>query len=189
MKVLNLYAGIGGNRELWEDCQVTAVEIDLEIANLYKVRFPQDEVVVGDAHQYLLEHFKEFDFIWSSPPCPTHSRTNFFLKGKGIMRYPDMRLYQEIIFLQTHCKAKWLVENVIGYYDPLIKPQQAGRHYLWANFNIAAIKLPKDEIGRMNGLGKQKANKIPIAKRNAVNPELGLHVMRCAFKIRQEVLA
>ena len=28
MKVLNLYCGIGGNRKLWEDVEVTAVELD-----------------------------------------------------------------------------------------------------------------------------------------------------------------
>jgi len=32
MKVLNLYAGIGGNRKLWPDeCEVTAVENNEEI--------------------------------------------------------------------------------------------------------------------------------------------------------------
>ena len=28
MKCLNLYCGIGGNRELWTDCEVTSVEYD-----------------------------------------------------------------------------------------------------------------------------------------------------------------
>ena len=32
MKILNLYAGIGGNRKLWKDVQVTAVELNSEIA-------------------------------------------------------------------------------------------------------------------------------------------------------------
>ena len=32
MKVLNLYAGIGGNRKLWTNCEVTAVELDQKIA-------------------------------------------------------------------------------------------------------------------------------------------------------------
>ncbi len=74
MRVLNLYAGIGGNRKLWEDVEVTAVEINEKIAAIYQDFFPDDKVVVGDAHAYLLEHFGEFDFIWSSPPCPTHSQ-------------------------------------------------------------------------------------------------------------------
>lgn len=74
MKVLNLYACLGGNRLLWKDCEVTAVELDPELARLYQERFPDDKVIVTDAHQYLLDHYKEFDFIWSSPPCPTHSK-------------------------------------------------------------------------------------------------------------------
>ncbi len=68
MKVLNLYAGIGGNRKFWTDCEVTAIEFREDIAKVYKEYFPNDTVVVADAHKYLLDHYKEFDFIWSSPP-------------------------------------------------------------------------------------------------------------------------
>ncbi len=84
-KILNLYACLGGNRYKWDEVakeanieiEVTAVEWDEELAILYQERFPNDKVVVADAHQYLLDHYKEFDFIWSSPPCPTHSRIRF----------------------------------------------------------------------------------------------------------------
>ena len=142
MKILNLYCGIGGNRKLWgEEHQITAVENNPQIAEVYKKLFPEDEVIVGDAHQYLLEHFKEFDFIWSSPPCQSHSKTNFFLSGQGIYRYPDMRLYQEILFLKHWFKGKWVVENVIPYYKPLIEPQRIGRHSFWSNFLIDQIKI------------------------------------------------
>ena len=81
MKILNLYACLGGNRYKWDevtDVEVTAVEWDEELARLYQERFPKDEVIVADAHQYLLDHYKEFDFIWSSPPCPSHSRARFW---------------------------------------------------------------------------------------------------------------
>lgn len=74
MKILNLYAGIGGNRKMWGDNhEIVAVEYDETIAKIYKDHFPNDEVIVADAHQFLLDHYKEFDFIWSSPPCQTHS--------------------------------------------------------------------------------------------------------------------
>jgi hypothetical protein len=46
MRILNLYAGIGGNRALW-----------------------------GDEHQYLIDHYKEYDFIWSSPMLTPVSMT------------------------------------------------------------------------------------------------------------------
>ena len=124
MKILNLYAGIGGNRKLWGDeHEVIAVEIDQKIAKIYQDFFPNDKMVIGDAHEYLLEHFKEFDFIWSSPPCPTHSK--FMISKKTLpnwkMPYPDMNLYQEIIFLDKWFKGKYVVENVVSYYKPLIK--------------------------------------------------------------------
>ena len=211
IKILNLYAGIGGNRKLWRgDIKITAVENNPEIAAIYKNFFPQDNVIVADAHQYLLEHYKEFDFIWSSPPCPTHSGTNNFLNPQGIIRYPDMSLYQEIIFLSHFFKGKYVVENVISYYDPLIKPYISDRHYFWANFNI----LQKDfeiGIGTFNRnasiiaqkkisdvLSTDKRYGFDISKtdlkdkrkilRNCVNPRLGLHIFNMAYKEKQEVL-
>ena len=139
MRILNLYACLGGNRYKWDevaDVEVTAVEWDEELARLYQERFPNDKVIVADAHQYLLDHYKEFDFIWSSPPCPTHSVTNHFLNAQGVIRYPDMSLYQEIIFLQHFYKGKYCVENVKPYYEPLIQAKIRGRHYYWTNFNL-----------------------------------------------------
>lgn len=145
MKILNLYAGIGGNRKLWGDeHEITAVEYKPEIAKIYSDFFPNDTMVVGDAHQYLLDHFKEFDFIWSSPPCPTHSKANRFLHPQGLIRYPDMSLYQEIIFLKEWFKGKWVVENVVSYYEPFYAPVKIDRHYFWANFPITPFNVSRD---------------------------------------------
>ena len=204
MKILNLYAGIGGNRKLWGDeHEITAVELDPAIAKIYQDFFPKDKVIVADAHQYLLEHFKEYDFIWSSPPCQTHSKTNFFLKGQGIFRYPDMKLYQEIIFLQYFFKGKYVIENVNGYYKPLIEPQKIGRHYFWANFAIPNINIDYVQIGTMNRKASKDTQRKAIIReaqipelidlhglkdfklknkrqvlRNCVYPELGLHILK-----------
>ena len=60
VRVLNLYSGIGGNRKLWTNAEITAVEFREDIADVYKHYFPNDTVIVGDAHQYLLDHYKEF---------------------------------------------------------------------------------------------------------------------------------
>lgn len=119
MKVLNLYAGIGGNRKLWEDVEVTAVEYNEEIAAIYKDYFPNDNVIVTDAHEYLLQHYKEFDFIWSSPPCPTHSRARYWGSKGGTceVKYPDWKLWQEILFLKHYCECPYVVENVIPFYE------------------------------------------------------------------------
>jgi DNA (cytosine-5)-methyltransferase 1 len=159
MKVLNLYACLGGNRYKWnevkEDIEVTAVEFDPELAKLYKKRFPNDIVVVADAHQYLLDNYQEFDFIWSSPPCPTHSVTNHFLNALGHKRYPDMNLYQQIIFLDTFFEGKFCIENVKPYYTPLIPAKQRDRHLYWTNFNLPNI-LSNRKAPNMNMNTKSK---------------------------------
>ena len=142
MKILNLYACLGGNRYLWgDDHDITAVEWDEELAKLYQERFPNDKVIVADAHQYLLDHYKEFDFIWSSPPCPSHSRINIsqYTRESWKPRYPDMALYQEVIFLDNFYKGKYVVENVIPYYEPLIQGQKRDRHIYWTNFLLPNI--------------------------------------------------
>ena len=196
IKVLNLYAGIGGNRKLWTNVDVTAVEIDPKIAEIYQDFFPDDKVIVGDAHQYLLDHYKEFDFIWASPPCPTHSRLNFPMIAKGINRYIDMKLWQEIIFLKWNFKGVWVVENVITYYEPLIKPKLIGRHYYWSNFIIPKIKEHiNDDIAIAKTSVLEKHHNIDLSKynfkdkrlllRNAVNPQHGLHIFNMAFKEKQ----
>jgi DNA (cytosine-5)-methyltransferase 1 len=143
MKILNLYACLGGNRYKWnevkDDIEVTAVELDPELARLYQDRFPNDNVIVADAHEYLLEHYKEFDFIWSSPPCPTHSRIQLSQYTTRDMKYPDMKLYEEIIFLDNFFKGKYCIENVIPFYEPLIQAKKRHRHLFWTNFNLPNI--------------------------------------------------
>ena len=141
VRVLNLYACLGGNRYKWDEVaniEVTAVEYDDEIAKAYQERFPNDKVIVTDAHQYLLDHYKEFDFIWSSPPCPSHSKIRITQKNRETFTplYPDMKLYEEIIFLNNHFEGKYCVENVTPYYEPLIPAKKIGRHLYWTNFNL-----------------------------------------------------
>ncbi|MFQ5786489.1 MAG: DNA cytosine methyltransferase [Thermodesulfobacteriota bacterium] len=184
MRVLNLYAGIGGNRKLWEDVEVTAVENNPEIAKIYKDFFPDDEVIVADAHQYLLDNFKEFDFIWSSPPCPTHSVCSHFLKGQGIIRYPDMNLYQEIILLKHFFNGKYCVENVISYYKPLIHPQEVGRHYFWANFYISHIDIEYD-IGTMNRNASKDSQRKAIIRETQIPELIDLHGLK-DFKLKNK---
>jgi DNA (cytosine-5)-methyltransferase 1 len=163
MKILNLYACLGGNRYKWDEVadnlEITAVEYDPELARLYQERFPNDTVIVADAHQYLLDHYKEFDFIWASPPCPTHSRSNNFLNAQGVERYPDMKLYQEIIFLDNFFKGQYCIENVIPYYKPLISAQKRGRHLYWTNFKLPN-QLSKRSAPSMRARGENREDKI-----------------------------
>jgi DNA (cytosine-5)-methyltransferase 1 len=198
-KVLNLYACLGGNRLLWYDCEVTAVELDIELAKLYQERFPNDKVIIADAHQYLLDHYKEFDFIWSSPPCPSHSKVRFTQKNKNfyIPVYPSMILYEEIIFLQNHFNGKYCVENVIPYYDLLIQGKKRGRHIYWTNFNLPndlqerklSIMGSKNEVKKWCEFHKYNFYKykgiqrIDKIARNLVDYEAGLTIYEIARNI------
>lgn len=193
MRILNLYSGLGGNRKNWGNAHnITAIENNKRIAKIYHDFFPNDVIIIADAHQYLLEHYKEFDFIWSSPPCPSHSRTRYMQKKKV---YPDLKLYQEIIFLKQWFRGKWIVENVIPYYNPLIPPSfTLHRHLLWTNFFISDIKqkslktckLKKEReflqikfgfnLDKYSGIDKR------LLLRNCVVPELGKHILDSGLK-------
>ena len=198
MKILNLFAGIGGNRKLWDEVnpsiEVTAVEFDENIAEAYKDRYPNDIIVIGDAKQYLLDNYKNFDFIWISPPCQSHTRliTSVYLDDSHIPKYPDMTLYQIISFLELYGKnIKWVVENVIPYYKPLIKPTvEIDRHLYWSNFNISKIEIEKKYIidkVTISTLKDFDLKKYPNIKnkrqviRNQVDYEVGLHILNCAL--------
>ena len=208
MKILNLYACLGGNRYKWNEVakeagieiEVTAIEWDEELAKLYQERFPNDTVIVADANKYLLDHYQEYDFIWSSPPCPTHSRARYWgfgANGKN-PTYPDMKLYQEIIFLQHHCKGKYVVENVIPYYEPMFNPIKRDRHLYWANFKLPnklsdrhfeGMSQAKNEVDKLCKFhdydfrkykGKQVLNKIA---RNLVDYEAGRTILETVLGI------
>jgi DNA (cytosine-5)-methyltransferase 1 len=213
-KILNSYACLGGNRFKWDEVakelgieiEVTAIELDPEAAKLYQERFPNDIVIVTDAHQYLLDHYKEFDFIWSSPPCPTHSRFNLSMKTVQKMRFPDMKLYQEIIFLNAFFDGKYCVENVIPYYEPLIVANKRGRHLYWTNFNLPnslnerknpqlSRGLSKDIVQSLSKYhnydfykykGKQDVRKMA---RNLVDYEAGKTILETALGIiRKQII-
>ena len=202
-KVLNLYAGIGGNRKLWEDVEVTAVEWDEEKAEVYRDHFPDDEVIVTDAHEYLKENYTDYDFIWASPPCPTHSKMRKLFHGSDNPVYPDMKLYQEILFLKHTFEGDWVVENVNPYYEPLIDAHHVGRHLFWSNFHISDIDVETDNIRRQHwgdnqdpdgkygfdvtGYGFTPREKRKVLN-NCVRPELGKHVFESATTKRQSKL-
>jgi DNA (cytosine-5)-methyltransferase 1 len=205
MKILNLYACLGGNRAKWDEVaneaeinmHVTAVELDPEAARLYQERFANDTVIIADAHQYLLDHYKEFDFIWSSPPCPSHSRARFARRETTSAEYPDLKLYEEILFLENWFGGKYVVENVIPYYEPLIPAQKRGRHLYWTNFKLpqnlnerkSSIMEGKDEVTQWCEFhdydfrkykGEQRLDKMA---RNLVDYEAGKTIFETALGI------
>lgn len=198
-KVLNLYAGIGGNRKLW-NANVTAVERQEDIAAIYQAQHPNDTVIIGDAHEFLTANYDGFDFIWSSPPCQSHSKMDR-ANSRNKPRYADLRLYEEIIFLQTYHKGKWVVENVKPYYEPLITPTvKIGRHLFWSNFQFTARDIPRP-AGFIASNGQATANDLKAwlgltyegniyyannhcpaqVLRNCVHPMIGAQIFQAAM--------
>jgi len=196
MEYLNLYACLGGNIRLIPDgVKVTAVEYNQKIADVYSELYPTHTVIVADAHEYLLKNYKSYDFIWSSPPCQKHSKMNKFTRH-DMVRYMDGKLYEEIIFLKTYFGGKWVVENVVPYYEPMCNPTKIGRHLFWSNFDIPYFdppKQPKNFINEATVSGSQmmkdwlgiqyegniyyEGNHCPAqVLRNCVHPEIGLHI-------------
>lgn len=202
MRYLNLFAGVGGNIALLpKGIEVTAVESDHKLAAVYQKLNPAHKVIIGDAYQYLKENYEQFDFVWGSPPCQKHSKMMKATRHK-VADYPDFKLYELIVFLGIFFKGKWVVENVVPYYEPLIKPtKKIGRHLFWSNFDIEAeeVKQPKGFITKANLQGKKemmewlgihfdeviyyKNNHCPVQiLRNCVHPKLGLEVFNCSQK-------
>ena len=114
-------------------------------------------------------------------------------------RYPDLKLYEEILFLQHNFRGLWVVENVVPYYKPLIDGFKIGRHYFWASFKLVDFQVPefKNMMNRQNLAAKEalmdwigirydkniyyEGNHCPTqVLRNCVHPELGLHVLNCS---------
>lgn len=201
IKVLDLYAGIGGNRKNWTDVEVTAIELNTYIAEVYMEFFPEDLVYICDAHEYLLNHYKEYDFIWSSIPCKSHSELKRMgiIKGTSKPEYPDLKLYEEIIFLKEFSICPWVVENVKPYYDYLIEPNyRFGRHSIWCNFEIENF-IPRQEKRITKTRIKQGRYGFNLTKfhipskegklkrqvlRNLLDPELGEHILN---NVKEEI--
>ena len=199
VNVLNLYGGVGGNRKFWNNCTVTAIESNEKIAAVYQRLYPNDTVIIGDAHEYLRVHYAEFDFIWSSPPCQTHSRMVKATRHKN-RKFPNMELYEEIIFLDHFFKGDWVVENVSPFYIPLIEPtNKVGRHIFWSSFDFKAddVKRPANFINMANLAGKAalmewlgiyyeeniyyQGNHCPAqVLRNCVHPKVGKQIFDAA---------
>jgi len=193
MKILNLYAGIGGNRKLWGDeHEITAVENNMQIAQVYMELYPNDKMIIGDAHDFLLHNYMNFDFIWTSPPCQTHSRMRQHLqvgcRGQKA-KFPDMKLYEEIIFLQSNFKGNYVVENVKPYYEPLVKPNfELQRHLYWSDIEVEEIEFKKSKLRSAQIEDLQEYIGIDLsgfrisnkrqALRNCVLPEIGKYIFK-----------
>jgi len=170
---------------------------------------------VDDAIDFVEKHFHEFDFIWASPPCQSHSRINRFNvarryngENKIKVKIPDFRLYALINFLSTYFRGKWVVENTYSDYQPLKEPQQIGRHFIWSSSKIEPFNkkikcfhnvdnhCSMKELCEMYDYPFEYFKKLKIKGvnkkqiiRNCVKPELGLHIFNSAYKSKQKLLS
>ena len=94
-------------------------------------------------------------------------------------------------------KKKYVVENVIPYYEPLIPAKKRGRHLYWTNFNLpndlnerdSSIMEGADEVTKWCKFheydfkkykGKQRTDKMA---RNLVDYEAGKTIFKTALNI------
>ena len=112
-----------------------------------------------------------------------------------------MKLYEEILLLQTFHNGYYCVENVITYYDPLILPIESNSHYYWTNFYFERKKNQTRHIRGSDPKNREldKTFKIDLSKydlkgqfkrkivNNCVHPEDGLHIFNSMLGIRTKL--
>ena len=109
-----------------------------------------------------------------------------------------MKLYEEIIFLEHYFNGKYVVENVIPFYTPLIQGKERNRHLYWTNFNLpnTVSDRKNPDLGRTKNLidalsefhdydfrkykGSQPTNKMA---RNLVDYEAGKTIFETVLGI------
>lgn len=135
VKILNLFAGIGGNRKAWSNHEIISVEINQDLARVYHQFYPEDLIIVDDVYKFLKRNeLNKFDFIWASPPCTTHT----CMTGANKRLVPDVTgIYGLKLYFDSVYQNAYVIENTQPWYQPLIQPSvKLDRHYFWSNFFI-----------------------------------------------------
>lgn len=217
IEVLNAYGGIGAcmhnlDRDKYS---VTHVEINEEIAQANKELHLEDTVIRADAKKYIEENYFGYDYIWASPPCPTHAslRKAGAKNGQYKAKAPDMDLYSIIIFLDEYFNGEWTVENVQPFYDRLDKQEQerqealqtvippaekTSRHLFWSSHEIPETFVGTQNINTSNHREMMKWLGIELERsfdsvekrkvlRNCVHPKIGEAILN-ARKTKQQTL-
>ncbi len=206
IKILDLFCGIGGvakgfQRYLLEQgmsFEYYAVDVDPKVLRAHKKFNPLSNTILRDAYSFTDDELLEFDFIWASPPCETHSRLNFYNWGNPKKyKEPDMRFY-ELIEMLYRLNIPFVVENVEPYYKPPIKPSvKVYRHVLWTNLSIRPFRvdLPnfsdvKDDVKSLtkyHGVPRDVVNTLGTARkarsalRDMVNPIVSYNIAKQIF--------
>jgi DNA (cytosine-5)-methyltransferase 1 len=102
MKILEIFSGIGGAnlgiRRAFPDAEITTIDFQKKY----------NPTICGDALGQPLAFYRQFAFIWGSPPCQHYSPASCS-RGRD---YPD-RL-DETIHLLDLVGVSYCIENVIG---------------------------------------------------------------------------
>jgi len=217
-EVLNAWAGIGGNTHNWnrDKYNVTHIEINEEIAEANRNLHPNDEVIESDAVEYIRRNYRKFDYIWASPPCPSHSSIGKAgaKNNQYLAKMPDMNLYSVIIFLNEYFEGNWTVENVKPFYKRLDKQerekararqtvipaaQESSRHLFWSSHDVPETFISRSNLNQANNtelmdwLGIQLDRSFETVEkrkvlRNCVHPKIGEAILK-SRKVKQQKLS
>jgi len=118
--------------------EYVAVDNDRKVLQVHSLLNPHSKTVLEDAWLISDDRLLQYDFVWASPPCESHSVLCWKRKDKP---KPDMRLWWLIRRLRK-LKVPFIVENVRPYYGTILKPTaKAGRHLLWSNLSLKSVQL------------------------------------------------
>lgn len=105
-RLLDLYCGVGGATRGWQRAGFHVTGVDLEPQPDYC----GDEFHQGDALEYLIRHWRDFDAVHASPPCQASSALT---KGTNQGRqYPQLIPATRLALRMTGLPA--VIENVAG---------------------------------------------------------------------------
>lgn len=152
MRILDLYAGLGGTAKGIQsvlekkgvDYEYFAIEIDPNVCAAHKINNPRSTVICADVKDWL-DKITDFDFVWASPPCQTHSILNFSNKATGKKtNLVDWSLWHVIDHLQRTENVSYVVENVLIWYNEPFKHNfNLDRHYFWTNLSLLSFEYQK----------------------------------------------
>jgi len=217
--ICNAFGGVGANTHNWsrDKHDITHIEYNKEIARCNEQLHPEDTVVVEDAIIHLENNWDQYDYIWASPPCPSHSsiRKAGAKKGQYTAKMPDMDLYSVIVFLDEFFQGEFTVENVKPYYKRLDKQErekirnrqtvippasETSRHLFWSSHEVPEVRLPTQNIHHGNHsdmtewLGIPELNDYTFQSvekrkvlRNCVHPKIGEAILK-SKNVKQQKL-
>lgn len=111
-RILDLFCGGGGASLGYEQAGLEVVGVDLNKQKNYRGEFIQ-----SDAIEFLLENYKNFDFVHASPPCQKYSKSAMQWRKNG-KEYPDLIEPTRAALISTG--KPYIIENVTN--APLINP-------------------------------------------------------------------